>query len=78
MQINLKEVIPQREDVLINQGFPKNAVVHDRIQDLLSESIEIFRTSAQPVSILSEVSISEFEGIFQGEGKNEEIGRAHV
>jgi len=71
MQINLKEVIPQREDVLINQGFPKNAVVHYRIHDLLSESIEIFRTSAQPVSILSEVSISEFEGIFQGEGKNE-------
>jgi len=72
MQINLREIIPQKEDILINQGFPKNVVVHDRIQDLLSEAIEIFTISAQPASILSEISISEFGEIFQGEGNNED------
>ncbi|MCK4345519.1 MAG: hypothetical protein KAX05_09560 [Bacteroidales bacterium] len=70
MQINLHNIIPQKEAVLRSQGFPGNTPVKERIRELLSKAMEIFAENAQPAGILSEVSIYDFKKIFRGAGKN--------
>jgi hypothetical protein len=70
MQFSVSDIMPQREAVLHSQGFREGVTVKKRIQDLITEALEIFSQCAQPLSLSSEVSIKEFEDIFRGAGKN--------
>ena len=70
MNLILSDILPGREAVLLSQGIPKNAEIKGVIQELLTEAIAIFSAKAQPIGILSEVSIKEFRGIFNGKGQN--------
>jgi len=70
VQLFVSDIVPQREAVLRNQGFPEGVTVKEKIQELLEEALEIFSHNAKPVGLLSEVSIAEFEEIFRGAGRN--------
>jgi hypothetical protein len=70
VQFSVSEIIPQREAVLHNQGFREGVAVKKIIQDLITEALEIFSQCAQPLSLLSEVSVKEFKHIFGGAGRN--------
>jgi len=70
IDIEIQKIIPDKTDVLGHQGIPSNAEVSNVILDLLTEAYKLFKKSAAPVSMIAELSIDEFEKIYQGEGKN--------
>jgi hypothetical protein len=72
VEINLDEIVPSTEDIILSQGIPKGTVIKEHIKKLLDDSLSLFLSEAKPLSIISEISKSDFEEIFNGEGTNEE------
>ena len=71
-QVPLEAIAPSFEDILRGQGIPPQAIVKDRIRALVEVSQGILADEARPCSITAEVSRAEFDGIFRGQGHNEE------
>jgi hypothetical protein len=68
----IKEILPRQEEVYHSQGIIDISRVHDRIHDIYLDSMELFTRKADPVGLLSELSIEQFRPVFDGEGKNAE------
>lgn len=62
---------PPRDEVLRGQGVPDGHRVSDRIEGLVEEAISLYEALTQPKGIVAEVSLSTFEEVFEGEGRNE-------
>jgi len=73
IQISINDVKPDRDDVLKMQGIPSGKASSENIKALVNSTMELFLHSSEPVGILSEISIPEFEIIYQGEGLNEKM-----
>ncbi|HLB01438.1 MAG TPA: hypothetical protein VJO14_08630 [Bacteroidota bacterium] len=71
VQIPLDGMIPSVEDILHDQGMPRNAVISDKIKFLVDKSLGLFSSDARPLCITREVSRNDFDEIFRGEGHNE-------
>ena len=72
LEFELKDILPSREDVLLNQGMPLEAEVPERIESLLGEAMKKFEESVVPVGLIRELTAEEFDPIFAGEGENAE------
>lgn len=72
VQFKIAEIIPEAKAVLKNQGISESATIQSRIHTLLIAAIDVFTNSAQPMGMISELSIKEFETIYEGEGENAE------
>ena len=72
LQVAPDEIAPSIADILHGQGMPADAVVSDRIRALVEISLGIFASAANPCGITRDVSRSEFDEIFHGEGRNDE------
>ena len=59
-------------DVRRAQGMPSDMVVRDKIRGLVEASLGIFFSEAHPCCITADVSRSEFDEVFRGEGRNDE------
>jgi hypothetical protein len=70
-QVPLEAIAPSFEDILRGQGIPPQAAVNDRVRALVETSLGILAAEARPCSITGEVSRSEFDEIFRGQGHNE-------
>jgi len=70
MQIDIRDIIPTRDEVLQGQGYPRHAPVKDHVQDILTESMFIFNDTARPQGINMEISVENFAEIYWGAGKN--------
>lgn len=69
--ISSHQISPAKQEVFKLQGI-KQGVKHSPVIDSLHKSaLVIFHNQAEPKSIISELSISEFSEIYQGEGMNE-------
>ncbi len=64
--------MPDRKSVLQSQGMKDDHTVPEKINEIVDEAIDLFSSVARPVGLLSELTKSEFERIFEVEGKNEE------
>ncbi len=71
IQISIKDVKPHRDDVLESQGIPPGKASSENVEKLLNRAMELFLEFSQPSGILSEISVPEFERVYQGEGLNE-------
>jgi hypothetical protein len=71
-KIIFEEIMPLIEDITLQQGIPKDYVVKENIKGLLDKSLSIFHSEAEPSCIISEISKSDFDEIFEGEGNNED------
>lgn len=71
MQLNVTDIIPRQEAVLQHQGIPKTGPAAKRFADLLTDALDIFRSSAKPAGLIKEISITEFRTVFRGSGKND-------
>jgi hypothetical protein len=59
-------------DVVIRaQGIPRSVTPDDRTVIIAKEAVEIYRTMANPIGIIMELSKEEFEDVYAGEGMNE-------
>jgi hypothetical protein len=65
------DIRPGDEAVLRTQGVPIEGTIPERFRALLNESLDLFDRRADPVGVVSELSIEEFGVVFRGEGKNE-------
>jgi len=72
VELKISEITPLPAEVLCGQGIPKDAVISERINDLIEEAVGVFLAEAAPVSIIKEITLKEFGDIFNGDGKNEE------
>ena len=70
IEFKIKDIQPEREVVFKEFGIPKNNSVSEKIQQLYSEAIKVFRETSKPIVIYSEISKEEFEKILKGEGNN--------
>ena len=68
----IREILPRREKVYRTQGIVDVSRVQDRVHGVYLESMELFTKKAEPVGILSELSVDRFRPIFEGEGNNAE------
>jgi hypothetical protein len=71
IQISIKDVKPDRDEVLKTQGIPSSKKLSEKLEALLKRAMDLFSESSQPVGVISDISIPEFELIYQGEGLNE-------
>ena len=70
--IKINDIIPASNDVLNHQGIPEDAVIPDHIISLFEDAVNFIKEKAKPVSIVKEVTVNEFDNIFEGERKNED------
>lgn len=72
VQIGVDAIVPSFADILHGQGMPSDAVVKDKIRDLVETSLSIFSSEARPGCVIRDVSRGEFDEIFFGDGRNDE------
>ena len=72
LEFELKDIMPSREDVLLNQGMPSGVEVPEKIESVLGEAMRKFEESVAPVGVIRELTAEEFDPIFTGEGGNAE------
>lgn len=71
VEISVNDVKPDREDVLKTQGIPLVNEPPEKVQKLFKRAMDLFLEFAQPIGIISDISIPEFEAVYYGEGLNE-------
>jgi len=71
INISLAEIEPVRTPIFQSQGIPPGNKPSRVVYDLYDEGVELFLKLAEPVTIISEISIREFAAIYAGAGKNE-------
>ncbi len=71
IKIAAHEAQPDKDDVLEIQGIPAGKGTAENVAMLYETAMELFFECAQPVGIISNISISEFEVVYKGESLNE-------
>lgn len=71
LTFSVEKVTPSVEAVLKAQGISDSSTVDDRILRLAENAISAYEKLAKPVGIAAEISKSDFENVFIGEGNNE-------
>ncbi len=62
---------PSCDMVLRRQGVPESHQVSDRVMGLVEKAISLYESLAQPKGIVAQISLSDFEDVFGGEGRND-------
>jgi len=70
VQLNRSDILPEREAVLRFQGMAEGATVQGQVAALLTEALDIFNKTCEPMGVIEELSTNEFREIFRGEGEN--------
>ncbi|MCD4847490.1 MAG: hypothetical protein K8R76_04795 [Candidatus Aegiribacteria sp.] len=60
-----------RKEILRSQGIPDESELSENFERVYTEAIEYFQELAEPKGIMNEITTSVFEGVFRGEGLNE-------
>ena len=64
-------VAPHRDIALQRQGVPEGHPISERVEGLVDKAISLYESLTQPKGIIEEISLSDFEEIFDGEGQND-------
>jgi len=64
-------VAPHRDVALRRQGVPDDHKVSDLVEGLVGKAISLYESLAQPKGIIADISLSDFEEVFKGEGRND-------
>jgi hypothetical protein len=70
VRFDLEQASPQREDILVAQGMPRNATLPARVRAALESAFALFAELAQPVGVIEEIEAGEFAFVYAGEGCN--------
>ena len=64
-------VAPHRNLVLRRQGVPEGHQLSDLVEALVEKAMALYESLTQPRGIITEISLSDFEEVFKGEGQND-------
>ena len=78
MTINLEQIIPEQEIVLESMGVNIASGNSKRLKGILDESLQLFTSLANPVSLVTKIGHAEFGEIYDGEGNNDENKDLHI
>jgi hypothetical protein len=62
---------PHRDVALRRQGVPEGHPTSDRVARLVEKASSLYESLTQPQGIIAEISIADFEEVFEGEGEND-------
>jgi len=65
------KLAPTRDTVLRTQGIPEGHQVSDQVEGLVEKAISLYESLTQPMGLIAEISLSDFEEVFDGEGRND-------
>jgi hypothetical protein len=71
IDISIERIKPDPTAVFKNQGIPPTTPPPEQVKALYDSAEDLFLSLAAPVGVMEEISINEFEKIFQGNGMNE-------
>jgi hypothetical protein len=71
LEIAVNEVKPGEDAVLQTQGIPPGAELTEEVKALLQRATDLFLEFSLPRAVIADVSIPEFEAVYQGKGLNE-------
>jgi len=71
LKIPVDDIKPDRDDVLKAQGIPSGTKLPEKAEIFLYRAMDLFLELSQPVGVISEISIPEFETVYHGDGLNE-------
>jgi hypothetical protein len=71
IDISIEKIKPDPTAVFKTQGIPPTTQPAEQVKILYNSAEELFLNLAAPIGIMAEISINEFEEIFQGNGMNE-------
>jgi hypothetical protein len=74
IELTVADLLPTPAEVLANQGMAGRANIPERIKSLLDSALDMFRQLAEPKGLLQDVSLEEFESIYNGNGMNSPEG----
>ena len=72
IKFKTEEIIPAIDDITLSQGIPRSHIIKESIRELIDKSLDLFHSEADPLCIIRDISIAEFDEIFRGDGNNEE------
>ncbi len=72
IKFELRDILPEQDAVLQHQGIPKHVDVRKITHTILKKALDVFAETTEPVGLIGELSIDEFDSIFRGEGNNAE------
>ena len=64
-------VAPHRDVALRRQGVPDGHQVSALVEGLVEKATSLYASLTQPKGIIADISLSDFEEIFDGEGRND-------
>jgi hypothetical protein len=70
IELDVNEIVPTREEVLALQGMAGRTNLPARISALLDSALDIFVKLAEPKGVMQDVSLSQFNELYAGEGLN--------
>jgi hypothetical protein len=70
IRLSVDEIMPEREEVLENQGMAGRTNIPVRILSLLDSALELFRQLAQPRGVMEDWPVAGFKTIYDGNGLN--------
>lgn len=71
LEYNVPDLLPEFDTVLRQQGIPKDKIPDERTVDLVYQAITMFGELCEPIGVVDDIEIEEFEKIYEGEGLNE-------
>ncbi len=71
IKISIDQIKPDPTGVLQAQGIPSGTPPPDRVKALYDSAEKLFLQLAEPIGIISDISIAEFTGVYKGNGMNE-------
>ena len=74
LELNVKDLTPTSAEVLANQGMGDRANIPEKIKSLLDTALEIFGQLAEPKGLMQDLSLSEFQAVYDGNGLNSSEG----
>ena len=64
-------VAPHQDVVLRTQGVPDGHRVSDLVKSLVEKAVFLYESLTEPQGIIAEISLSDFQEVFDGEGQND-------
>jgi hypothetical protein len=68
--LSVDEILPERDEVLEDQGMAGRANIPARILSLLDSALELFKQLAEPRGVMEDWPVSGFKAIYDGNGLN--------
>jgi len=65
------DVAPEKRAVLQSLGIPPDVTVPAHIDELYEEGLQLLEKTTAPVGIIADISIDDFEAVYDGEGLND-------